>query len=140
MIERASITEYDRVMQIWLEANVTAHDFVPRKYWESNFDTVRTAIEQAEVYIYKEADRIQGFIGLTGTYIAGIFVDNKVQSQGIGKKLLNYVKDNHTLLTLSVYTKNQRAVQFYQREQFTIDSEGVDTDTGEQEYHMIWRR
>ena len=35
---------------------------------------------------------IQGFIGLSNEYIEGIFVSAEMQSQGIGKILLNYAK------------------------------------------------
>ncbi len=42
-------------------------------------------------------------------------------------------------MTLSVYQKNIRAVHFYQREQFQIQSENIDDNTNEKEFIMIWR-
>lgn len=49
---------------------------------------------QATVYVYEGNQEIQGFIGLNGEYIEGIFVAEAMQSQGIGKMLLDYL--DHT--------------------------------------------
>ena len=46
-------------------------------------------LSQAEVYIYENNQKIQGFIGLNDEYIEGIFVPDEMQSQGIGKILIN---------------------------------------------------
>ena len=56
-----------------------------------------------------------------------------MQSRGIGKILLDYIKDKKDRLQLKVYQKNVRAMSFYQREGFTIQSEGMDEFTGEKE-------
>ena len=39
-----------------------------------------------------------------------------MQSQGLGKILLNYAKDKRNKLYLNVYQKNARAISFYKRE------------------------
>jgi len=51
-----------------------------------------------------------------------------------------YVKNIKNQLSLSVYQKNIRAVNFYQKEDFNIQSENVDENTGEKEYIMTWKR
>ena len=96
-------------------------------------------LSQAEAYVYEKDRRIQGFIGLTGEYIEGIFVSDEMQSQGIGRLLLNCIKERKTKLFLHVYQKNARAIRFYKREDFEIQSENLDEDTGEKEYVMIWQ-
>ena len=50
----------------------------------------------------------------------GIFVCDKLQSQGIGKLLLDFVKKSRTELSLNVYQKNARVIYFYQREGFVL--------------------
>ncbi len=84
--------------------------------------------------------RLAGFIGLTGDYIAGIFVEAEEQSRGVGKQLLVRAKQDRKRLTLQAYEKNERAVHFYQREGFRVVSRDVDEDTGEAEYVMEWKR
>ena len=103
---------------------------------------VRDMLPQAELYVHEnEATRqIDGFIGLTENHIEGIFVAKAVRSKGIGKALLEYAKSRKPCLTRSVYQKNEQALAFYRREQFTVQSEGIDEDTNEAEIQMLWMR
>ena len=95
---------------------------------------------QAEVYVYENDKMIQGFVGLSNEYMEGIFVSDEMQSCGIGKLLLEYIKNKKVRLRLNVYQKNARAISFYQREGFDIQCEGFDDDTGEKEYTMLWQQ
>lgn len=140
MIRQFQEPDAEQVMQIWLRGNEDAHDFIPKEYWRSNYTEVEEQILQAEVFVYEVNNEIQGFIGIIDSYIAGIFVKNSCRSRGIGRQLLEYVKQTHDTLSLGVYKKNKRAVLFYLREGFSIISEGFDKDTGEKEYTMIWSK
>ena len=101
---------------------------------------MKEMMSQAEVYVYEDNKMIQGFVGLSNEYIEGIFVSNEMQSCGIGKLLLDYIKDEKERLQLNVYQKNARAISFYQREGFIIQCEGLDEATGEKEYTMLWKQ
>lgn len=142
MIRAYKNSDLTAVMQIWLDTNIKAHSFIPKKYWTDNYSMVEKVLPQAEVYVYEEnnTNEIVGFIGLTDHYIAGLFVKEAAQSKGIGKQLLNYVKGTRADMSLSVYQKNVRAVSFYQREGFKVQSENVDDSTGEKEYIMAFLR
>ena len=52
--------------------------------------------------------------------------------------MLDHVKGRKKKLTLSVYQKNRRAVQFYMREGFKIGSEQIEISNKEKEYTMTW--
>ena len=142
MIRKFENLDLDAVMQIWLQANLDAHAFIPASFWKAHFEMVRDILPQAELYVHEnEATRqIDGFIGLSESHIEGIFVAKAARSKGVGKALLEYAKSRKPSLTLSVYQKNQRALAFYQREQFTVQSEGIDEDTNEEEIQMLWTR
>ena len=140
MIRRLQNTDIDRVADIWLDANLKAHSFISPQYWKDNFEPVKEMLPRAEVYVYEDDREIWGFIGLNGEYIEGIFVSGEMQSRGIGKRLLDFVKTKKTELRLNVYQKNTRAIRFYQREGFKILLEGMDEATGEKEYEMTWRQ
>ena len=94
----------------------------------------------AEVYVYEDdcTKQIGGFVGMNDNYIEGIFVKKAVQSKGIGKQLLNYAKEGKSTLRLSVYQKNKKAIRFYLREEFAIQSENIDNNTDEKEFVMVW--
>ncbi|MFR5048756.1 MAG: GNAT family N-acetyltransferase [Faecalispora sporosphaeroides] len=140
MIRKLYKDDIDKVTQIWLEVNTKAHNFIPERYWVEHFNDTKEIIPQSEVYVYEKDGEILGFVGLSDNYIAGIFVSINSQSMGIGKHLLNYVKDIKTKLSLSVYQKNEGAIKFYKRENFIIQSENIDENTGEQEFLMVWER
>ena len=112
MIREFQRDDINKVADIWLDTNIKAHNFISAEYWKSNFKSVKEALSQAEVYVYEYDTEIQGFIGLNDEYVEGIFVSGEMQSQGIGKILLNYAKDKRNKLFLNVYQKNARQYPF----------------------------
>ena len=139
MIRELRKVDINKVAEIWLDTNIKTHYFISAQYWKSNFELVKELLLQATVYVYEDKQEIQGFIGLNDEYMEGIFVRDEMQSQGIGKLLLNFVKEKKTKLYLNVYQKNTRAIHFYQREGFEIQREGLDEVTGEKDYVMVWQ-
>lgn len=140
MIRKLEKADINRVADIWLNTNLKAHDFIPAQYWKSNYEAVKEMLPEAEVYVYEDGQKIQGFIGMNGEYIEGIFVSDEAQSQGIGRLLLDYVKGKKSKLLLNVYQKNARAIDFYQREGLKIQREGLDEANNEKEYEMEWKQ
>ncbi len=138
MIRAIRKEDIDTVADIWLATNITTHNFIIPQYWLNNFEPVKKMLSQAEIYVFEEENNIQAFIGLTNDYISGIFVFSEFQSRGIGKRLLDFVKTIRKKLSLDVYQKNTRAVKFYQREGFEIQSKNTDVNTNEEEYTMVW--
>ena len=140
MIRRAEQEDISKVMEIWQNTNIKAHNFICVDYWKKNYETVESMMHGAEIYVYEKEKMICGFVGLMGNYIAGIFVDCAYQSAGIGKALLDYVKRQKEELILHVYKKNKGAVKFYLREDFLKEREKVEEENQETEYEMRWRR
>ena len=112
MIRELRKADINIVADIWLDTNIKAHYFIPAQYWKRNLELVKELMLQAIVYVYEDNYEIQGFIGMNGEYIEGIFVSEAMQSQGIGKILLNYVKDTRSKLLLNVYQKIYRPYLF----------------------------
>ena len=112
MIRKLQKTDVIKVADIWLDSNIKAHDFIPAQYWKSNFELVKQLLLQATVYVYEDNQKIQGFIGMNEEYIEGLFVLNEMQSQGIGKILLNYAKGKRNKLFLNVYQKTHGQYPF----------------------------
>ncbi len=140
MIRELQTADIDRVADLWLAANRQAHDFIEPAYWEGSQGQVRELLPQAEVYVCEKGGEILGFAGLDGEYIEGIFVSPDMQSRGIGKCLLDFLKTKKPELHLNVYQKNTRAIRFYEREGFRRQGEGLDGATGERDYAMVWRQ
>lgn len=139
MIKTAQAKHLDSVMAIWLNTNIAAHPFIPRSFWEGVFAQVKEAMPASDVFVYLEDDQVLGFIGITGNeYIAGLFVDGKAQSQGIGRKLLNHCKQLYPRLELDVFTENPGAVRFYQANGFEIVGTTMSPNFNREEHHMVW--
>ena len=140
MIRRMEPSDLDTVMDIWLEGNLQAHPFVPARYWRDNLERVREQLPLAEVSVYVEPAGIQGFLGLTGDHIAGLFVREDARSRGIGRRLLEAAKERRGRLTLCVYERSQGAMKFYRREGFSVEQRRADAATGAAEFFMVWER
>lgn len=138
MIRRFERLDMEAVLQIWLEGNLQAHPFIPTSYWKSHLDMMRNVLPQSEVYVYSQEGKVIAFVGLDQNYIAGIFIRKEWRSQGIGSRLLAFLKERKSGLTLSVYQKNERACCFYLKENFQIKEENIDQSTDEKEYLMEW--
>lgn len=139
MIKELDISRIDDIMKIWIEENINAHDFISRDYWEKNYDYVKRVLPEAAIFVYEDNDEIKGFIGIIeNSYIAGLFVSNKYQSNGVGGELLKSCQQEYSILELDVYAKNLKAVNFYKRHGFEIKQEKENEETNEIEYSMVW--
>lgn len=139
-IRELHINDIDTVVELWYETSVVAHNFVPFAYWQENKKVMASNyLPNSETYLAVEGDKICGFIAMVEDYLAAIFVSNEMQGNGIGKKLLNFIKEKRTTIQLRVYKKNSKSVAFYKSQDFSIISENRDEETGEAEFAMEWR-
>lgn len=138
MVRLFEFRDLDELTEIWLEGNLQAHSFVPESYWRGKEKSVRAMLPNAELYVWEEGGRIFGFIGMDAEYIAGLFVREKYRGQGIGRRLLEEAKSRKERLSLHVYRRNRRAVEFYEREGFSRKEDATDLATGEAESLMVW--
>lgn len=140
MIRISTNNDIERIMQIWLDTNISVHKYITQEYWTSNEKYVKEAIQEAEVYVYEDNKEIKGFIGINKGHIEGIFVEEKYRNQGIGKELIAYCKNKYNKLTLEVYKKNTKAINFYEREQFKLIKEDIEAANNEVEILMEWNQ
>lgn len=140
MIRKLHKDDIDSVANIWLNTNLQAHWFIDEQYWKKNYELVKGMLLESEVYVYDENKEVYGFIGINGEHIEGLFIASEFQSRGIGKSLLDFVKEKKERLHLNAYQKNTRAINFYKKEGFKIESNSIDEITKEKEYFMVWER
>lgn len=140
MIRKFKLEDTTRVMTIWTKGNFKAHNFIDRDYWIANYNRVKeNYLLKSETYVYVENNEIQGFISLLENgYIGALFVSDKARRKGIGRKLINYCKEDNKKLTLNVYEKNIDAILFYTAMGFKNKSVGINQETKEKEFEMEW--
>lgn len=142
MIRKFKTEDTVKVMTIWTKGNFDAHPFIEKDYWLENFNKVKNEyLYNSETYVYTEKDEIKGFISLLKNgYIGALFIKVEDKRRGIGKKLINYVKEKNDTLTLNVYEKNIDAILFYLSMGFKNKKIQIDENTGEKEYIMEWKK
>ena len=138
MIRNIENKDIDKIMDIWLRSTIKAHDFIPKEYWENNYNTVKNVyIPMAETFVYEDEECIKGFISIINNeFIGALFVDIDFQNSGIGKKLINYSINKYKNLRLAVYKENKKSVEFYINRGFKIIKEEINEDSGHREYIM----
>ncbi|MGV1064726.1 N-acetyltransferase [Clostridium perfringens] len=134
--------EIDDIMRIWLESTIEAHYFIEEEYWKKNYEVVRDSyIPMAKTFVYYDKEKIKGFISvIDSNFIGALFVHTKSQGSGIGKSLVEYVKNKYKNIELAVYKDNKKAIEFYEKEGFKIIKEQENEDSGHLEYLMSYSK
>ena len=140
IIRKFNEMDLKRVVRIWYDGNLEAHDFIPKEYWDKNISYVKRNLPQLEVYVYEVDGYVVGFVGMDEGYVSGLFVDKEYRGVGIGTKLVSYVKELYDFFTLHVFENNYGAVTFYENRGLLIKEESVHEDLGEVEYLMYYRK
>ena len=133
--------EMDTLITLWLESTIQGHPFIPVSYWEESEAIVRNVyIPQSRTWGYQEGEKMAGFISiLDKRFIGALFVAERFSSKGVGSALIERVKEEFRELSLEVYQKNQRAVNFYHRHGFQIEESAWQDQTQHPTWIMNWQ-
>ena len=112
------VSDYDEIIKL---GKIVNEDF--EKLFKIN-NLNRTE----KIYVYLYDNKVTGFIHISSNYeiidILNIVVNPKYEKQGIGTKLINYIiKKKDTIaskIMLEVREDNLKAINFYQKNNFTI--------------------
>ena len=140
MIRKFKEDDTTSVMTIWTKGNFKAHSFIDKDYWLLNFNKVKNDyLLNSVTYVYTENEEIKGFISIINEgYIGALFVKQDSLREGIGKRLINFVKEKYNKLSLKVYKRNINATLFYISMGFKNIAMDIDKETGEPQYLMQW--
>ena len=140
MIRKSNPQDVEKVLKIWLEASLQAHNFVESSYWHEMLPTVKKYyLPNTDTFVFEDKRQLKGFLSIIDDkYIGALFIDPKHQNKKIGTKLVGYAKKIYPELSLKVYTKNENALRFYKRHGFKIVAEQTDDSTKQQELLMSW--
>ncbi len=129
--------EIDKMIDIWYEGSLIAHEFIDEDYWKSQRNEMKEKyFPMSENYVICNEKEVVGFISMVDNYLAALFIDIKHQGKGYGKELLNFIKEQRKNIQLKVYKKNIEAVNFYLRKGFVKIEELLDEQTAEDEFLM----
>lgn len=140
MIRLLKSRDVDRIMKIWMESTVSAHPFISEEFWRKNYALIKeTYIPLSKTYVLEDEADIKGFISIIDElFIGALFVDVPHQGEGIGGRLIEFLKKRHKELDLTVYKENEKAVSFYKKMGFIIQNEQINEDSDKEEFRMRW--
>lgn len=141
LIRAVHADDMTQMLQIWLDASMQAHHFIPAHFWQAQLCNMRDIyLPMAENHVIKQNGIVAGFISVLKAeqFLAALFVAPESQGHGLGSQLLQFAQQQSTELNLQVYTANTNAVQFYRKNAFQIVRESMDIHTDHPQFDMYW--
>ncbi|EIV2086874.1 TPA: N-acetyltransferase [Klebsiella aerogenes] len=140
MIQRWNATETGPLLELWLDSTIYAHPFIAESYWRDSLEVVRDVyLPAAATWVWQDDDVLKGFVSVMDSrFVGALFVAPQAIRHGIGRALLDEVKQHYDWLSLEVYQKNVRAVNFYHAQGFRIEDCAWQDDTQHPTWIMHW--
>lgn len=137
MIRKFKPTDQDQTLTVWYNASVVAHDFLGEDF----FTKERKAIVEnyfpvTEKWVYEFNGCVVGFIAMIENEVGAIFVDPDVQGQGIGRVLMDHVRQSRDFLELDVFKNNHIGRRFYDHYGFRFVHESIHEETGQPQLRL----
>lgn len=128
-----------QLLEIWLQATLHAHDFLPVAGWWPKEEAMRSKLQDgAEIWVIANDDKsteqplphlvatrqsVVGFVAIKEQQLLALYVHPLYQGRGLGSLLMTVAKQAHPALSLHVCSRNEEAIHFYQQHGFVIASE-----------------
>lgn len=116
MIRKHKIKDLDQIINIWYQSSTLAHPFLSSSFVEKvKSDMTTIYIPNSDTWVYEVDNSIVGFISMMDNEIGGLFVLPNHHSKGIGTKLVDFIKKEHSNLEVEVFDKNLIGRAFYNK-------------------------
>ena len=141
MIRPLLTTDLDAAVELWYQASVQAHDFIPATFWREQQAAMRDSyLPASQSWVYEEDGQLLGFISWYQGSVAALFISPDHQAHGLGRQLLEHLKAQYDRLELTVYAENEQARRFYSRNGFKEGEQQLCEHSGHPELVMHWQR
>ena len=60
MIRKSEREDIEGILALWLETNISAHNFIEENYWRENYDAVKEMMKDSEIYVFDDKGKILG--------------------------------------------------------------------------------
>ncbi len=159
LIRRCLVEDMPKLLEIWLQGTLHAHDYLPAAAWWPRQEQLRQRLQATDdiwvVEAQAEVDNepsgkgphplsselgVVGFMAIKDDELLALYLLPEFQHQGVGRTLLELGKQYHPQLFLTVCLPNEEAVSFYRRHGFRIVREQRDPRAACDEYMMEYRK
>ncbi|WP_421197805.1 GNAT family N-acetyltransferase, partial [Aeromonas enteropelogenes] len=91
MIRPLSTADLDAAVELWYQASIRAHHFIPASFWHAQRAAMRDIyLPASESWVYEEGSQLLGFVSYHQGALAALFITPNKQSQGLGRLLLEH--------------------------------------------------
>ena len=141
MLSNFNKKDIDIIMKIWKDNNQKYQSFMGNQYWIDKYIQTRDEFLNSKIYVYTESTQILAFVVFDDDgSVLNIQVKPEIQREGIGKLLLEKIKNENSNLCVKVFEKNVNAILFFKAMGFRKTDENVDDITNENVYNMKWNQ
>ena len=116
----------DACLDVWERSVRATHDFLSEEDIQRIKSYVPDALRGVEVFVTAEAEvepnpnssatstHIAGFMGIQGETLEMLFLPPESRGRGLGRRLLEYGIEHHSVKELTVNEQNPQAIGFYE--------------------------
>lgn len=129
-IVRCSVKEYEQLSEIWERSVRATHDFLTEKdIYEIKAALTTDYFPNVDLYTLIDKDVCIGFIGLSGSVIEMLFIDDTHRGCGYGSALIEFAK-SRGVTKVDVNEQNPSALRFYEAKGFRVTGRDETDDVG----------
>lgn len=142
VIQKMSNEQRYEILELWLRCMAAANPFFESNFWQKNYEDVKARyLTGCKNYVYIDGGRILAFICVTdNNFINGLFVDPDYRGNGIGRKLVRYIKEQYNTLRMNIYAKSRKMLNFASSEGFLINGALYQDESGQVKYTLVWEK
>jgi putative acetyltransferase len=132
-IRRANPTEGNVLVDIWLRSVRATHTFLSEEDIQSLFPATRDYLtsDEPELWVLcADSGAIMGFMGMSGSEIAALFLAPEFRGRGGGRRLVQHAQEFRGELTVDVNEQNAAARRFYEACGFVVEGRSELDDAG----------
>ena len=116
MIRKHTEQDLEQIINVWDKSSSLAHPFLNSTFVEKvKSDMTNLYIPNSETWVYEIDNSIVGFISMLDNEIGGLFVLPDNHAKGIGTRLVDFIKKEHSNLEVEVFEKNHIGRAFYNK-------------------------
>ena len=132
-IRRANPTDRDVLVDIWLRSVRATHTFLSEEDILSLLPATRDYLtsDEPELWVLcADSGAIMGFMGMSGSEIAALFLAPEFHGRGGGRRLIRHAQELRGELTVDVNEQNAAARRFYEACGFVVEGRSELDDAG----------
>ena len=124
--------DLDAVLSSWESAARLAHPFLEEDFLSQERKNLPDLyLPNAETWVADIDGEVVGFIALIGSEIGGLFLQPSYHGKGIGRALVDKVREIHGTLEVEVFSENSIGRRFYASYGFVEMEEKIHDPTGQ---------